>query len=129
MRNLLLVLLVLLIAFSSAFGAEESLTGCLTGPNEGGTYTLTFGKNGDKTAEVGIGPGSRLQPKDLQVYVNHEVMLTGRWFNVSTFEVHGGRSKTKSSSRLFAATKVAEVSESCAGKTGAPVTPKPDKRN
>ncbi len=89
-----LALVFALGTISTAYAAE-SITGCLSGPDSQGAYTLTRAAE-PKEATV---TGSR----DLGKHVGHEVSLTGEW---SAKGGDGGPAD-------FTATVVRHVSTSC----------------
>lgn len=86
-------------------GMEKTITGCLSGPNAEGAYTLST-KN---QKQVGV---SSSQGVDLKEHVGHEVKLTGSWMKsgaaMGTKEKAGEKAE-----QHFEATKVEHIASSC----------------
>ncbi len=85
---------------------ETTLTGCLSGPNDQGIYTLTNDKH-KKGVEVSSAEGIDLKP-----HVRHEVKLTGTWVKsgAAVGEKEKGQGKAE---RQFKATKMAHIAATC----------------
>lgn len=85
---------------------EASLTGCLSGPNDQGVYTLTNDKH-KNGVEV-----SSAEDIDLKSHVGHEVKLTGTWAKsgAAIAEKEKGNEKGE---RQFKATKVTHIADTC----------------
>ena len=107
-----------------ASGGGSTITGCLSGPNSEGVYTLKTAKH-----EVEVGGLD-----DLSKHVGHEVKLHGTWAKsgkaIGEKEETAGatgkeakESKEEKGERHFKVSSVEMVSEKCSG-GGEPSTPK-----
>jgi hypothetical protein len=98
-----------------------TLTGCLSGPNSEGVYTLKSGKG-----EVEVGGLD-----DLSKHVGHEVKLHGSWEKTGgaigekgEAGAKGGKeSKEERHERHFKASSIDDVSSSCSSGSSQPSTP------
>jgi len=102
-------------------GGGSTITGCLSGPNSEGVYTLKTAKH-----EVEVGGLD-----DLSKHVGHEVKLHGNWTRKGgdigekeeTAAKGGKESKEEKGERHFKVSSVEMVSEKCSS-GGQPTTPK-----
>ncbi len=101
----------------SASSQDKSITGCLSGPNAEGAYTL-------KTAKGSVEVGGT---DELKSHVGHEVKLTGEWAKSgSAIGENEGAEKNESGAsaknekmekeRHFKASKIDMVSDTCSTK-------------
>jgi hypothetical protein len=98
-----------------------TLTGCLSGPNSEGLYTL---KSGKREVEVG-------GLDDLSKHVGHEVKLHGSWEKTGgaigekgEAGAKGGKeSKEESRERHFKVSSIDDVSSSCSSGSSQPNAP------
>jgi hypothetical protein len=90
-------------------GKSTTLSGCLSGPNTEGAYTL---KTGAKDVEV--------EGADLKGHVGHEVKLTGTWTktasDMGTKTETSGTAEKKHQQGHFKVTNIQHVSETCTTK-------------
>jgi len=86
--------------------AASTLTGCLSGPNDEGVYTLKTATA--KSVEVG---GSA----DLKSHVGHKVKLTGSWAKSGTEigEKEKTTEKAEKGERHFKVTGIEHISDTC----------------
>ena len=108
-----------------ASGGDSTITGCLSGPNSEGVYTLKSGKH-----DVEVGGLA-----DLSKHVGHQVKLHGSWTKSGSAlgekeEAAGKESKTgakteakeEKGAKHFRVSSVEMVSETCS--VAQPTTPK-----
>ena len=87
-------------------GGAAHVTGCLSGPNEEGAYTLTSGR---RKIEVGGND-------ELKSHVGHKVTLTGEWASAADIGESQAASTTEKSEkgeRHLKVSNIKMVSESC----------------
>jgi hypothetical protein len=107
---------------SSSSAAEKSatLTGCLSGPDAGGAYTL---KTGSKQVEVG-------GTTELKSHVGHEVKLTGTWAktgsDIGETEPAGTTDKHQ---KHFKVASIQHVAETCTPKDTTSESTKTEKKS
>ena len=97
-------------------GKEHTVTGCLSGPNGEGLYTLTNGHY-KKGLEVGGND-------ELKNHVGHEVKLTGTWASESDLGAKETKTETKESKsekkeKHMKVSKIDHISETCTSAKGA----------
>jgi hypothetical protein len=85
---------------------QNTLTGCLAGPNAQGNYTLTH-KNHKNGIEVGAA-----ESVDLKEHVGHKVKLTGTWASGGAAIAEKEKAGEKGEA-LFQATKVQHIAATC----------------
>ena len=97
----------------------STITGCLSGPNSEGLYTLK--QQGKREVEVG-------GLADLSKHVGHEVRLHGAWAKSGGAigekeETAGKGGKEEKGERHFKVTSIDHIAETCGGGTSQPSTP------
>lgn len=104
---------------SGEMGKQHTVTGCLSGPNDEGLYTLTNGHY-KKGLEVGGND-------ELKSHVGHEVKLTGAWASESELgaketKAEANESKSEAKEKHMKVSKIDHISDTCtsakAGKSG-----------
>ena len=94
---------------SKAGGGEHQVTGCLSGPNDEGVYTLT---NGQYTKGLEVGGND-----ELKNHVGHKVKLMGTWASAADIgekEAAGEKKENEKAEKHLKVTSITHVADTCA---------------
>lgn len=95
---------------SKAAGGEHQVTGCLSGPNSEGAYTIT---NGRYTNGLEVGGND-----DLKSHVGHKVTLTGTWASAADIgEKETGTADKEKNEKHLKVSTIKHVADSCSAPT------------
>lgn len=97
---------------SKASGGEHQVTGCLSGPNDEGVYTLT---NGQYTKGLEVGGND-----ELKSHVGHKVKLMGTWASAADIgekEGAGEKKESEKAEKHFKVSSIEHVADTCAAPT------------